>query len=84
MPNAPNMFAYVALEKDSLIGMGLALNGAVHWLAGNTTAKTAIVKRAAFDSGIPVQFSVALEQIPKFPLMRELERFKVWTETSLH
>jgi hypothetical protein len=83
MPSNPEILAYLALEKDRVIGMGFALERAVHWLAGETRAKTSIIKRVAFDSGIPVQFSVALEQIPESPLMRELERFEIWTETSL-
>jgi hypothetical protein len=55
----------------------------VHWLAGDVKTKTAIVKRAAFDTGNPVQFSVNLEQIPQFPLMRELERYVIWIESSM-
>jgi hypothetical protein len=62
--------------------MGFALEGAVHWLAGESKTKMSIIKRAAFDSGIPFQFSIAPEQIPEFPLMRELERFVIWTEAS--
>jgi hypothetical protein len=83
MPNHPNILGYLALEKDQMIGMGFALEGSVHWLAGETRAKTAIIKRVAFDFRIPVQFSVTLEQITAFPLVREIERFKTWTETSL-
>jgi hypothetical protein len=83
MPSNPNILAFLALEQDQVIGMGFALEGAVHWLAGEMRAKSAIIKRVAFDAGIPVQFSVALEQIPAFPLMRELERYKIWTEISL-
>jgi hypothetical protein len=83
MPNHPNILGYLALEKDRVIGMGFALEGSIHWLAGESKTKMSIIKRAAFDSGIPFQFSIALEQIPEFPLMRELERFVIWTETSL-
>lgn len=83
MPSSSNILAYLALEQDQVIGMGFALEGAVHWLAGETRAKTAIITRVAFYSGIPIQYSVTLEQIPAFPLMRELERYKIWTETSL-
>jgi hypothetical protein len=83
IPKNPKMMAYMALEADRVIGMGLALDGVLHWLAGNSNAKTAIVKRAAFDSGNPIQFNVNLEQIPQFPLMCELERYVIWVESSL-
>jgi hypothetical protein len=83
IPKNPKMMAYMALEADRVIGMGLALDGAIHWLAGNSKTKTAIIKRAAFDSGSPVQFSVALEERPNFPLMHELERYVIWVESSL-
>ena len=83
MPNNQNILAYVALEHDRITGMGMALNATVHWLAGNADAKTAIVTRTAFDFATPVQYSVSLEQIRQFPLMRELERFVVWIESSL-
>jgi hypothetical protein len=82
MPNAPNMLAYVALENDHVIGMGLALEGAVHWLAGETQAKTAILNRAAFDTGTAMQFSVPLEHLSDFSTIRQLERYVIWTETS--
>lgn len=82
MPKNPSILAYTALESDRVIGMGFALDGLLHWLAGNAKTKTAIIKRAAFDSGNPVQFSVSLEQVPQFPLMRELERHVIWAETS--
>jgi hypothetical protein len=82
MPSTPNIRAYLALAKDRVIGMGFALEGAIHWLAGETQASNAIIKRVAFDSGIPVQFSVALEQTPAFPLTRELERFVIWMEAA--
>jgi hypothetical protein len=82
MPNNPNMLAYVALENDSVIGMGLALEGSVHWLAGETPAKSAIVRRTAFDTGTVLQFSVPLEQLSDFSTMRQLERYVIWTEAS--
>jgi hypothetical protein len=82
LPNNSSILAYAAFEADRVIGMGFALDGVLHWLAGNAKTKTAIIKRAAFDSGNPIQLSVSLEQIPQFPLMRELERYVIWTETS--
>ncbi len=82
MPVNSNVLAYTALEADHVIGMGFALDGVMHWLAGDAKTKTAIIKRAAFDAGNPVQFSVSLEQIPQFPLMREFKRCVIWTETS--
>jgi hypothetical protein len=83
MPKTSNTLAYIALEADRVIGMGFALDGVVHWLAGDVKTKTAIVKRAAFDAGNPVQFSVNLEQVPQFPLMRELEHYVIWIESSM-
>jgi hypothetical protein len=83
MPNNPNLLAYLALEDDRVIGLGFALGSSVHWLAGESKTKMSIIKRVAFDSGIPVQFSIALEQIPAFPLVRELERYVIWTESAL-
>jgi hypothetical protein len=82
MPNSPNMIAYLTLEKDRVIGMGLALEGAIHWLAGETQAKTAIIKRAAFDTGTALRFSVPLEYLSDFSTMRQLERYVIWIETS--
>jgi hypothetical protein len=82
MPNTPNMLAYVALEKDRVIGMGLALEGAVHWLAGEAQAKAAIIKRAAFDTGTVLQFSLPLEHLSDFSTMLQLERYVIWTEAS--
>jgi hypothetical protein len=82
MPNNPNLLAYLALEKDLVIGMGLVLEGAIYWLAGGTQAKTAIIKRAAFDTGTVVQFSVLFEQLSAFPTMRQLKRYVIWTEAS--
>jgi hypothetical protein len=82
MPGNSSFLAYTALESDRVIGMGLALEGAVHWLAGETQAKTAIIKRAAFDTGTVVQFSVPFEQLSVFPTMRQLERYVIWTEAS--
>jgi hypothetical protein len=84
MPNNPNMLAYLALEKDRVIGMGLALEGAVHWLAGETHSKTAIIKRAAFDTGTVVQFSMPLEHLSEFATMRLCHRYVIWTEASNH
>ena len=83
MPANANILAYTALEADRVIGMGLALDAALHWLAGNADAKTAIVKRAAFDAGNPVQFSVSPEQVSQFPSMPELGRHVIWIESSL-
>jgi hypothetical protein len=83
MPSNPNILAYMVFEEDRVIGTGLALEGAVHWLAGDARAKTAIVKRAAFDSGSQVRFSVPLEQVPHFTSMRQLERYVIWTESTL-
>jgi hypothetical protein len=82
MPNTPKVLAYVALKKDLVIGMGLSLEGAVHWLAGERPAKTAIVKRAAFDSGTALQFSVPLEHLSEFATMRLCQRYVIWTEAS--
>jgi hypothetical protein len=82
LPENPKMMAYTAFEADRVIGMGLVLYGVLHWLAGNSKTKAAIVKRAVFDAGNPVQFSVPLEQAPQFPIMCELGRYVIWTETS--
>ena len=82
MPGNPNMLAYLALENDRVIGMGLSLEGAGHWLVGDPRSKIAIAKRAAFDIGAPMQFSVPLEYLSKFSTMRQLERFVIWTEAS--
>jgi hypothetical protein len=82
MPNTPNMLAYLALEKDSLIGMGFALEGMVFWLAGETQAKTAIIKRAAFDTGMALRFGVPLEQLSDFLTMFQAGRYVIWTEAS--
>ena len=82
MPSNPNVSAYTAFEAERVVGMGFALNGRLHWLAGSAKTRIAIVKRAAFDSGISIQFSVNLEQISQFPLMRELGRYVVWTEVN--
>jgi hypothetical protein len=82
MPNSPKMLAYLALENDLLIGMGIVLEGAVHWLAGETQAETAIIKRAAFDTGTALQFSVPLERLSDFATLRLCERYVIWTEVS--
>jgi hypothetical protein len=82
MPNTPDIIAYVALENDRVNGMGLALEGAIHWLVGETQAKTAILKRAAFDTVTSLQFSVPLKQLPDFSTIRQLERYAIWTEVS--
>jgi hypothetical protein len=83
LPKNPSILAYMALEDDRVIGMGFALDGVLHWLSGNANAKTAIVKRAAFDSGNPVQFRLAVGELPNFQLIRELERYVIWVESSL-
>jgi hypothetical protein len=40
--------------------MGFVLEGATHWLAGEAPAKTAIIKRAAFDPRTALQISTPL------------------------
>ena len=82
MPSNPGILAYLAFEKDSVIGMGIALEGSVHWLAGEMRAKNAIIKRAAFDLSIPVRFCVPLEIDSEFSTVPQLERYVVWTETN--
>jgi hypothetical protein len=82
MPKNPNMLAYVALEADQVIGMGFALDGSIHWLAGEPHSKIAIIKRGAFDSAGAVQFSVLVEQLPHCSTMQQLERYVVWTEVN--
>jgi hypothetical protein len=82
MPEHPHILAYLAFEDSRVIGMGIALEDGLHWLAGRAKTKLAIVKRATFDAGRPLQFSVPLEEVPHFSAMRELERFVIWTESS--
>jgi hypothetical protein len=82
MPGNPNILAYVTLENDRVIGMGLSLEGGIHWLVGDPRSTIAIAKRAAFDIGAQMQFSVPLEHLSDFAAVRQLERFVIWTETS--
>ena len=82
MPGNSNILAYLAFEADRLSGMGIALEGSVHWLAGETQAKRAIIKRAALDLSIPVRFRLPFEFDSEFLTMPQLERYVVWTEAK--
>jgi hypothetical protein len=78
MPNQPNLRAFVALEADQHLGMGLALAGDVHWIAGEARAVKAIAKRVAFESGEASRFSVPFAAKELFMEFRELQRNLVW------
>jgi hypothetical protein len=82
LPSNPNMLAYLAFDADLVIGLGFALKGAVHWLTGDTQAKTAIIKRIAFETRTAPQFSLPLEQLSEFATVRPCQRYAIWTEAS--
>jgi hypothetical protein len=82
MPVHPKILAYQALENSHVVGMGFVFEGDLHWLAGDAQTKRVIVRRAAFDAGGPIQFSVGPEETPSFQASIELQRHVIWTETS--
>ena len=73
--------AYLAVRGVQPVGLGLAVDGWMGWCAGNLQTKTALLERAAADSGGQVVICVALEEAKWFANSRVLEHFSVWVRT---
>lgn len=77
----PKMAAYLAYQDEQVIGMALALDDEVYLHSADPEVTRTIVKRVAFDLERPVRISVRVEELRRWPSMREYERFSVWVKS---
>lgn len=77
----PKLMAFLAYQNDRAIGMALVLDGEMYLHSADLEVTRAFVKRAAFDLENAVRLYVPVEQIFRWPLLRELEQFSIWVKT---